>query len=226
MALPSPAVVEHLRLSGDTDNGDAAAVEAAAAVLRGGGVVVLPTDTVYGLAALPTDPQAVARIWALKDRSPDQPLAVLVADAEQAQTIVDVDLDALAGADGPAWVRRFWPGPLTLVVPRAPASNDFALGGDPATIGVRCPAHPFVRALAAAVGPLAVTSANRHGDPTPPDAAAAAASLAEPPDLVVDGGPAGSVASTVVDLTGDEPRILRVGVLGAADLALVDPGAR
>jgi tRNA A37 threonylcarbamoyladenosine synthetase subunit TsaC/SUA5/YrdC len=105
------------------------------------------------------------------------------------------------------------------VLHRSPAAAGLALGGDPTTIGVRCPAHPVVRAIAARVGPLAVTSANRHGHPTPPSAREAADGLAVPPDLVIDGGPAGSVASTVVDATDPERwRVLRVGAVTEADL--------
>ena len=187
--------------------------------------MVLPTDTVYGLAVLPTDPVAVARVWALKDRPPDQPLAVLVADVAQAQVLAAVDLIGLGiGTPRGPWLPWAWPGPLTLVVPRSAAAADLHLGGDPDTIGIRCPADALVRAVAAAVGPLAATSANRHGEPTPTTAAEAASSLAGEPDLVVDGGPAGTVASTVVDLTGPAPRVLRSGGLDPVELGLAGPG--
>ncbi len=194
-------------------------------VLRAGGAVVLATDTVYGLAVLPTDPRAVARVWALKDRPPDQPLAVLVADVAQAQALTAVDLSALgAGSPRGPWLAWAWPGSLTLVVPRSAAAADLHLGGDPDTIGIRCPADVLVRAVAAEVGPLAATSANRHGEPTPTTADDASTSLAGDPDLVVDGGPAGTVASTVVDLTGPVPRVLRAGALDPVELGLDRPG--
>ncbi len=185
---------------------EAAAVATAARVLRAGGTVVLPTDTVYGLAALPTVRGATDQLVTLKGRAAQQPLAVLVADAAQARALVRPPTPEAA-----RWMAELWPGPLTLVLARRPEAEALALGGDPTTIGVRCPGHAFVRALAAEVGPLATTSANRHGEPTPPTAAGAAAALAGPVGLVVDGGPAGTVASTVVDATVSPWRVLRVG---------------
>jgi L-threonylcarbamoyladenylate synthase len=181
-------------------------LDEAEAALRAGGAVVVPTDTVYGLAALPGHEDV---LYELKDRPASVPIAVLVADVEQAATIVRIDERArrLAAA--------FWPGPLTIVLA--------AREGD-ATIGVRCPDHDFLRALAARVGPLPTTSANRHGQPTPATAAAAAAALAGTPSLVVDGGPCGGVASTVVDVSDPdvEPIVLREGALpsAAVDAAL------
>jgi L-threonylcarbamoyladenylate synthase len=114
---------------------------------------------------------------------------------------------------------ELWPGPLTIVLRRSAVASGLALGGGTETIGVRCPDHPFVRALAAEVGPIATTSANRSGEPTPVDAAAAAASLVGSADLVVDGGPAGTVASTVVDASGEGWSILREGAITADQLA-------
>jgi tRNA threonylcarbamoyl adenosine modification protein (Sua5/YciO/YrdC/YwlC family) len=185
----------------------------AADALRAGEVVLLPTDTVYGIAVRAELPGATARLFSLKDRSEIQPVAVLVADRDQALTLVDEADDAVVRV-----MDRLWPGPLTLVLRRAAGAEHLELGGDPETIGIRCPDHDFVRALAADVGPLATTSANRHGEPTPPTAAEAAASLVGPVALVVDGGPAGTVASTVVDLTGPGPRVLREGAVTVADI--------
>jgi L-threonylcarbamoyladenylate synthase len=108
---------------------------------------------------------------------------------------------------------RCWPGPLTLVLARAGSARALELGGDPATVGVRCPAHDLVRRLAAEVGPMATTSANRHGEPTPPTAAGAAAALADAVDVVVDGGPCAGVPSTVVDATGPKWHVLRIGAI-------------
>lgn len=179
---------------------DAIALDAAEAALRAGGAVVLPTDTVYGLAALPGHEDV---LYALKDRPGSVPIAVLVADAAQA---------AIAGLLGPAATRladAFWPGPLTVVVPTVDGTT---------TVGLRCPDHEFLRALAARVGPLPTTSANRHGDATPPTAVEAATALVGDPALVVDGGVCGGVASTVVDVTGDDVRILREGALPADDV--------
>ena len=145
-----------------------------AGVLRDGGVVVLPTDTVYGAAALPGVPRATDRLFALKGRGADVPLAVLCAGADQALALADPD-----GVDDDVRriAARLWPGPLTLVLPRRPGLG-LALGEPATTVGLRCPDHALVRALAAEVGPLATTSANRHGEPTPATAAEAAAALA------------------------------------------------
>ena len=170
-------------------------VDAAEAALRGGGAVVVPTDTVYGLAALPGNEDV---LYTLKDRPDSVPIAVLVADVEQATTAGRFDERALRLADA------FWPGPLTIVV-------ETTAGGS--TVGIRCPDHDLVRALCRRVGPLPTTSANRHGVPTPPTAAEAADSLAGVPALVIDGGPCGGVASTVVDMTGDAPVVLREGAV-------------
>ncbi|MBX3286334.1 MAG: threonylcarbamoyl-AMP synthase [Actinobacteria bacterium] len=194
-------------------DGLAEAVARAAEVLEAGGSVVLPTDTVYGVAALASVPGAAGRLFAAKERGADHPLAVLVADVDQALPLL---------ASPPAVAReamdRHWPGPLTLVLRRSPEALGLDLGGDPATIGVRCPDHAFVRALAARVGPIATTSANRTGEATPSTAREAAAGLAVAPDLVVDGGPAGAVASTVVDATEQPWQVLRVGALSESDL--------
>lgn len=202
MSDPGPAVL---------DAADPRAVARAADVLRAGGAVVLPTDTVYGLAALPTVAGATDRLFALKARSEQQPLAVLVADVDQARSLVAVEDDV--DVDVQRWMADLWPGPLTLVLPRSPSAVGLALGGDAGTVGVRCPAHDLVRALAAEVGPIATTSANRSGEPTPTTARAAAAALVGVVDLVVDGGPSGTVASTVVGAAGGPWRILRQGAV-------------
>lgn len=195
------------------DAGDPEALRQAVAVLGSGGSVVLPTDTVYGLAALPSRPGATADLFALKERAADHPLAVLVADIDQALELVVFDEPAVG-----RWMAELWPGPLTLVLRRSAVASGLDLGGDPSTIGVRCPDHPFVRALAAEVGPIATTSANRSGEPTPTTAHEASAALAGPVDLVIDGGPAGTLASTVVEASGAEWQILRVGAITADQL--------
>lgn len=183
------------------DVDDPEVLDVLVAALRAGGAVVVPTETVYGLATLP-DHQA--RLLELKGRPGSVPIAVLVADADQAEQA--------AGRPLPPPARRLadvlWPGPLTLVVPTAAGS----------TLGVRCPDHDLLRGLAAEVGPIATTSANRHGEPTPPTAAEAAASLAGPVDVVVDGGRVVGRASTVVDVTGDEPVVRREGPIDHAEI--------
>lgn len=185
---------------------DPAAVERAAKALLGGGLVVLPTETVYGLAALASDPAATRALFARKGRGADVPVAVLCADAGQALALAADDVPALAGE----LAATHWPGPLTMVLRRRPGLG-WALGEPTDTIGLRCPAHDLVRALAARVGPLATTSANRHGMPTPSSAAEAAEQLLGEVDLVLDGGMLSGTPSTVVDLTGPEPRVLRPG---------------
>jgi tRNA threonylcarbamoyl adenosine modification protein (Sua5/YciO/YrdC/YwlC family) len=173
-------------------------------VLRDGGSVVLPTDTLYGVAVRAERPGAVDALATLKDRAAEQPVAVLVASVRQAEVVGVL----------PDWARpiaeRWWPGPLTLVLRRR-EGLDWDLGEPAATVGVRVPDHDLVRALAAEVGPLATTSANRHGQPTPATAREAARALVAEPDLVVDGGPCQGTASTVVDATGDGPVVLREG---------------
>jgi tRNA threonylcarbamoyl adenosine modification protein (Sua5/YciO/YrdC/YwlC family) len=173
-------------------------------VLEKGGAVVLPTDTVYGVAVRADLPGAVDALARLKDRAAEQPVAVLVATLAQAEQVGEV----------PDWARplaeRHWPGPLTLVLRRRPGL-DWDLGEPAATVGVRVPDHELVRALASRVGPLATTSANRHGEPTPATAFEAAEALTGAPDLIVDGGACDGLASTVVDATGDEPVVLRAG---------------
>lgn len=180
---------------------DPAAHDAVVDALRAGDAVVLPTDTVYGLAALPGHE---AQLHDLKGRPPSVPIAVLVADLAQVA-------EATGGRALPPMAARlaeqFWPGPLTLVVPTAVAGR---------TVGIRCPDQPWVRAIAAAVGPIATTSANRHREPTPATAAAAAAALDGPVAVVIDGGTLCGTASTVVDATGNEPAVLREGPIRSA----------
>jgi L-threonylcarbamoyladenylate synthase len=186
---------------------DPVAVDRAAEALLRGEAVVVPTDTVYGLA---TRADAARSLFVIKDRSPDVPIAVLVADIEQARPLL---------ADLSPWatelVRRHWPGPLTIVAERR-AGVVLDLGEPAHTIGVRCPDHGLVRALAGRVGPLATTSANRHGQATPATAGAVVDQLGEglaPDTVVVDGGPCPGTPSTVVDVTGRAPVVLRQGEL-------------
>lgn len=183
------------------------AVRRAVDVLVAGGVVVLPTDTVYGLAASPDDPDAVARLFALKGRAHDVPVAVLCSSTPQA-----LSLAGTVGSDAALLAARYWPGPLTLVLPRRD-DLDWTLGEPVHTIGVRCPDHPLIAGIAGRIGPIATTSANRHGDPTPVTAADAAASLTGAVDLVIDGGTLDGTASTVVDVTGVTPTVLRAGAI-------------
>jgi L-threonylcarbamoyladenylate synthase len=184
---------------------DGASFTLAVAALREGKAIVLPTDTVYGVAVALSVPGATRQLFALKDRPDEVPIAVLVASPAQAAELVEPLTGTVARV-----ADALWPGPLTVVLRRRP-DVDVDLGGDGATVGVRCPDHSFVRALAAEVGPLATTSANRHGEATPPTAEAAATALTAAVPLVIDGGPCTGVASTVIDGTDHALPILRLG---------------
>jgi tRNA threonylcarbamoyl adenosine modification protein (Sua5/YciO/YrdC/YwlC family) len=181
------------------------AIEAAVAVLRSGGIVGVPTDTVYGLAADPFRAGATDRLFQIKRRPRTFELPVLVADVEQALTLATNVPDVAARL-----MARWWPGALTIVLPRRPDLNA-DLGSDDATIGVRCPRHPVPLALCRAVGPIATTSANRHGEAPATRAEDLAAALGSWVEVVLDGGACAGDPSTVVDCTGAEPRLLREG---------------
>jgi L-threonylcarbamoyladenylate synthase len=200
---------------------DAAAIAHAVQVLKRGGLVAFPTETVYGLGADVAAPAAVRAIFAAKGRPADHPVIVHVADAQAlarwARTVPPAALRLTAA---------FWPGPLTLVLPRA-AGVDDALTGGQDTIGLRCPAHPWAQALLAAFGgALAAPSANRFGRISPTTAAHVRADLGAKPagavDLILDGGacPVG-IESTIVDLSGGAPRLLRPGVVTREQLETV-----
>jgi L-threonylcarbamoyladenylate synthase len=171
----------------------------AAAVLAGGGVVAIPTDTVYGLAAGADQPGAAALLFELKQRPRDVQVPVLVADAEQARSLALV-----AAPYVERLIERLWPGALTIVLDRLDGSG---------TVGLRCPDAEIVRDLCRRVGPLATTSANLHG--APPLTTAAAVSGQFGPSLpVVDGGVCDGEPSTVIDATGGSgPVLLRAGAV-------------
>ena len=176
----------------------AAAVEAVRGVARAHGVTALPTETFYGLAAPPGDLAAVERIVAVKGRLAEKRFPVVGATLEQ--------LDRLVRLEGP-WRGRLaavWPAPLTVVLP--------AVSEGGGTIAVRVPAHPLLRALLAAVGPLTATSANRSGAPARSAPGEVERELGADLDLLLDGGAtAGGLPSTLVDLTSRPPRLLRAG---------------
>ncbi len=186
---------------------------AAVAALRAGGVVGVPTDTVYGLAVDPTIPGATDLLFALKARPESLDLPVLVGSVEQAEE--------LAGPSGLSELARkladlFWPGPLTIVVPRR-AGLDWALGAQSDTIGLRIPDHSLARRLCVDVGPLATTSANVHGEPPCTDADAVER-LFGPRVVVIDGGHRAGAPSTVVSVLDGTPQCLREGALAWADV--------
>ncbi len=194
------------------DAGDPRAAELAAAALSGGSVVAVPTDTVYGLAADPTLPEAVARLFALKHRPAEVALPLLVGGRDRVAEVAG-DLDPAAQR----LAERFWPGPLTLVLPRRDGF-DTDLGGPPAarrTVGVRVPDDPFLLTLCGRLGPLAVTSANRHGSPpaTTAQQVVAAFGDGDGPALIIDGGVRDGTPSTVVECLGTGCRGLRQGAI-------------
>jgi L-threonylcarbamoyladenylate synthase len=178
----------------------------AARTLRSGGLVVYPTDTVYGLAADPSRPESLQRIYEVKGRPDEKAIAWLVASVDSARSACALD------ARSERLASRFWPGPLTLVLRRI----DPPPGALP-TLGVRMPAHPAALAIISAFGgPLATTSANRSGEPSAQTATEALATIGFGVDLIIDAGPApGGTESTVVDLSEGDLRILRSGAVPA-----------
>ncbi|MDQ4129668.1 MAG: L-threonylcarbamoyladenylate synthase [Actinomycetota bacterium] len=195
------------------------AVARAAAALGAGRLVVLPTDTVYGVAGDAFNPAATARIFLAKARSRSSPLAVLVHSSAQ--------LDAVAAEVPPAAARligAYWPGPLTIVF-EARETLAWDLGDTAGTVAVRMPHDEVALEIIRAVGPLAVTSANRSGEPAAHDIVAAQAALGEHVEVYVDDGPRhGAAPSTVVDITRGEPLLLREGDLAADEVVAVARG--
>jgi L-threonylcarbamoyladenylate synthase len=189
-------------------------VRRAAEILKRGGLVAFPTETVYGLGADASSRQAVARLYAAKRRPADHPVIVHFASAEAAfawARDIPPAARALAG--------RFWPGPLTLILKRSPKAGDFVTGGQE-TVGLRVPAHPVAQALLAAFGGgIAAPSANRFGQVSPTTAAHVREDLGKDVELVLDGGPSEvGIESTIVDLSGAQPVLLRPGRVSAAML--------
>ncbi len=176
-------------------------------ILQAGGVIAFPTDTVYGLGCLVTEADSIDRLFEIKGRDTNKAIAVLIGNVDHL-TRVTVGL----GDNARRLVKEFWPGALTLIVPRKPGlpANLSPLP----TIGVRMPNHAFAQELLQNNGPLATTSANLSGLPSPVTAQDVLDQLADRVDLVLDGGPCpGGVPSTVVDCTGTELRILREGAI-------------
>jgi L-threonylcarbamoyladenylate synthase len=178
-------------------------------VLRGGGLIAFPTDTVYGLGVEIGNAQAVAQLKRIKGREEGKAIPVLAAGVDDLRQVAK-PLPGMAKR----LAERFWPGPLTLVVWRLPELPREVSLFD--TVGVRVPDHPITLALLAQTGPLAVTSANRSGGPDPLSAEDVLAVLGGAFDLLLDGGPApGGMASSVVDCTQEEPQLLRRGPISA-----------
>ena len=186
---------------------------AAVSAVRRGQLVVLPTDTVYGIGADAFDADAVQRLLDAKGRGRDMPPPVLVS--------ANTTLEALA-TDMPGWVPdlidKYWPGPLTIVCRQQPSLR-WDLGETRGTVAVRMPDDPAALDLLGRTGPLAVSSANVTGQPAATDADEAERMLGESVDVILDGGPSsGSAASTIVDCTGTRPRILREGAISVEEL--------
>jgi len=211
MARPLPDILRCDWPAGSAEPPPAtlAALDRAAAVLRSGGLVAVPTETVYGLAADALDEFAVDRIFRAKDRPASNPLIVHVADVAMARSLA-----AAWPAAAEALTAAFWPGPLTVVVPRGGDVPDIVTAGGP-TVALRCPAHRLTRLLVARSGiPLAAPSANRAEMVSPTTAHHVLESLGERVDLILDGGRCDQgIESTVVDCTASPPRILRPGPL-------------
>jgi L-threonylcarbamoyladenylate synthase len=201
------------RIVSDGPEGRLEAVE----VLRGGGIVGLPTDTVYGIAVALSTADGIERLYAAKRRPADKGIVLLLDDAAQAARtgLLTPAAAALAAAA--------WPGGLTVIVPQRPdVPWPPALTGGAATIGLRIPDHAAPRTLARSLGPLPTTSANVSGQPDATDAAAVLDQLGDVIDLVLDGGPAhGGAPSTIVDCTGADPVIVRDGAVPASDVAAI-----
>jgi L-threonylcarbamoyladenylate synthase len=191
----------------------------AGSAIRRGELVVMPTDTVYGVAADAFNPAAVNLLLAVKGRGRDMPVPVLVASRQMADAVVEA-----LSEPGRALADAFWPGALTLVVRHTPHLA-WDLGETRGTVAVRVPDHPLALSLLEQTGPLAVSSANRSGSPAPLAAMAARLQLGSAVAVYLDAGPAPAAAqpSSIVDLTAEQPRLLRAGALDADRLRDVVP---
>lgn len=206
----------------DAANPDRAALDAAADALAGGGLVIFPTETVYGIAARPDVPAATDRLFDAKQRPSSLNVPVLTSSATEAWHVAEPTTGARALA------AAFWPGPLTLVLRRTDRSRTWMLGDSPDTVAVRVPDHPVPLALLELTGPLAVTSANISGQPPAMDRDALRATVGDRAEVILvlppDAPPPGGVASTVVDLTGGDIGILRRGAIPEAEIRRVVAG--
>ncbi len=206
------------RFDTTTDSGRRVGAQIAADAVARGEVIVMPTDTVYGVGADAFDRKAVAAVLAAKGRGRDMPPPVLVPHLRA--------LDGLATqvpSEARELVAAFWPGPLTLVC-KAQPSLDWDLGDTGGTVALRMPLHRVALAVLEKTGPLAVTSANRTGSPAATTCDEAVDMLGDAVSIYLDAGPSPStVASTIIDVTGEVPRVLRAGPLGVERLRAVVP---
>jgi L-threonylcarbamoyladenylate synthase len=188
-------------------------IEEAVTALGAGRLVVLPTDTVYGVGTRPDDPSATRRLFEAKRRPRDLELPVLVPDMEAAERVARVDDRSRA------LMEAFWPGPLTIVLLRSEASSSWELGGDPETVGIRRPRQLMALALLDRAGPMAVTSANLSGEPTPMSCDELLELFGDLVEVYLcQEEPLSGRVSTVVDLAHDVPRILRQGALAGNEV--------
>jgi L-threonylcarbamoyladenylate synthase len=195
---------------------DPGAIGEAAAALGAGEVIVVPTDTVYGLAARPEDADAVHAIYLAKGRPDQLQLPVVAATLDQVR-----QLGVAFTTAATTLAARWWPGPLTLAFGFSATAPrpDWLAGRD--EVAVRIPAHDFLLGLTRRTGVLVVTSANRHGAPTPPSAEEAAVQLAPYVSLAIDGGVRDTVPSTLVNVSGPEPVVEREGAIARIDITAV-----
>lgn len=191
-----------------------AEIDRAAAIIKHGGLVAFPTETVYGLGADATNPEAIARVFALKGRPLSSPLIVHVSSEDMARAIVRSWPSSAAQL-----AARFWPGPLTMILPKQAIIPDTVTSGLD-SVGVRIPSHPVALALIRRAGvPIAAPSANRFGEISPTTCEHVVKALGDAVDMVLDGGPAKvGIESTVVLLTQDHPVVLRPGMIPIAEL--------
>lgn len=193
---------------------DAEPIGKAVKILRRGGLVAFPTETVYGLGADASSEKAVARLYAVKGRPAEHPVIVHFASAAPA---FEWGREIRPAAH--ALAKRYWPGPLTLIVKRSPRAADFVTGGQD-SVGLRVPSHPVAQALLGGFGGgIAAPSANRFGAVSPTTAAHVREDLGDDVDLVLEGGPSEvGIESTIVDVTSDRPALLRPGRISAAEI--------
>lgn len=187
-----------------------------AGIVRQGGVVAIPTDTVYGLAADPFNPTAVERLFAIKRRAPSKPISLLISDRQMLETLVSE-----ISPEAQRLIDSIWPGPLTLIFKSIPSLSNRLTAGT-GTIAIRLPRSVFLRRLIEGVGcPITATSANRSGGPDPLSAQEVLATLGDAVDRIVDGGAARSpLPSTLIDVTVMPPRLIREGKLSGMALGL------
>lgn len=187
-------------------------IQVALSILQSGGLVAFPTDTVYGVGSLAFDGKAVESIYVAKDRPIEKAIPILIGDMDDLTKVASSTPDMAR-----KFASRFWPGPLTLIVPKLPTLPDAVSATD--TVAVRVPDHEVARILLRAAGPMAVTSANISGQPSPTTADEVSAQLGGRIALIIDGGRTpGGIPSTLVDCTGANPNILREGPISLDEL--------